>query len=365
MVIYIYLQLSKRFIDMNKLLLPTIALAVGLLAPVTSLDACTRVLHVSKDNKYTITGRNMDWYLRYPTKFWKFPKGLQRNGLTKKNPLQWVSKYGSLVLIQTAEGQSAIADGMNEKGLVANLLYLTETEYPTRDIKKSGVASSIYLQYILDNFSSVAEAVATIQKGEFQIVPVSIPNSDHLPTMHFSLSDASGDSAIIELLDGKTIIHHNRSYQVMTNSPTYEKQLALNTYWEAIGGNTFLPGTRKSADRFIRASYYNKMLPPSKNYKEAVAGVMSVMRNTSSPMGEADPSKPNISMTQWRVVDDHKNLIMFFESTISPSVIWIDMKKFDFSKGSDIRALSADDDTLSGEITNTFKKSKNMEFARP
>ena len=83
---------------------------------------CTRVLYVSQDGNYVITGRNMDWYLRYPTTLWKFPRGMQRRGLTKTNSAQWVSMYGSLAAVQTTEGQSAIADGMNEKGLVANLL---------------------------------------------------------------------------------------------------------------------------------------------------------------------------------------------------------------------------------------------------
>ena len=329
------------------------------------LDACTRVLHVTKDHTYVVTGRNMDWYLRYPTTFWKFPRGMKRNGLTKANPLEWTSKYGSLALIQTADGQNATADGMNEKGLVANLLYLTETKYPKRDPKIKGLASSIYLQYILDNFATVAEAVEKIKKGDFQIVPVPIPNSEHLPTMHISLSDATGDSAIIEFLDGKTVIHHDKSYQIMANSPVFEKQLALTAYWDEIGGNTFLPGTRKSPDRFVRANYYNKMLPEPKNYREAIASVMSIMRNTSSPFGDPDPNKPNISTTMWRVIDDHKNLKMFYESTVSPSVIWIDMKKLDFSKDAPVEKVSAEDYSLTGEVNKAFKKSAPVEFARP
>jgi len=331
----------------------------------TPSEACTRVLHVSKDGKYVITGRSMDWYLRYPTSFWKFPRGMKRNGLTKENPLTWISKYGSVALVQTADGQSATADGMNEKGLVANLLYLTETKYPKRNPKIKGLASSIYLQYLLDNFATVAEAVNAIKKGDFQIVPVPIPNSEHLPTMHIALSDADGDSAVVEFLDGKTVIHHSKKYRIMTNSPTYEQQLALDTYWQAIGGNTFLPGTRRSADRFVRASYYEKMLPEPKNYREAIAGVMSVVRNASSPFGDPDPDKPNISTTMWRTVDDQKNLIMFYESTVAPNLIWIDMKKLDFSPGAPVQSLNAADETLNGEVSGAFGKSTPLKFARP
>jgi len=337
----------------------------ALLLSLQSADACTRVLHVSKDGKYVITGRNMDWYLRYPTNLWKFPRGIKRNGLTKNRPLEWVSRYGSVALVQTADGQRAVADGMNEKGLVVNMLYLTETRYEKRDPAKQGMATSIFLQYLLDNFATVAEAVRDIERGRFQIVPVPIPNSEHMPTMHFSLSDAGGDSAIIEILDGRTVIHHDKKYQIMANSPVYEKQLTLNAYWDKIGGNTFLPGTRKSADRFVRASYYNKMLPEPKNCREAVAGVMSVMRNASSPMGDPDPDKPNISTTQWRTIDDHKNLMLFYESTVALNVIWVDLKKLDFSENSPIKKLDAEDHTLSGDVTELFKKSDDIEYARP
>ena len=80
--------------------------------------------------------------------------------------------------------------------------------------------------------------------------------------LHLS-SDASGDSAIFQYVGAKLQIYHDRSYQVMTNSPTFDKQLALNDYWEEIGGLTMLPGTNRSADRFARASFMSR--PPAKD----------------------------------------------------------------------------------------------------
>ncbi|HGY54944.1 MAG TPA: linear amide C-N hydrolase [Caldithrix abyssi] len=339
-------------------------LAALLLLP-SGADSCTRVLHVFKEKGLVITGRNMDWYVRYPSAFWKFPRGMHKTGLTKANPARWVSKYGSLVLVQTAAGQSAATDGMNEKGLVANLLYLAETEYPKRDVSKYGVTTSIYIQYLLDNFATVKEAVDALLKDAIQIVPVPIPNIDKPSTLHISISDKTGDSAIIEFLGGKTVIHHSKDYDVMTNSPIFEKQLALYEYWDEIGGNTFLPGTRRSADRFVRAKYYNKMLPKAKDYREAVAAVMSVLRNTSSPFGDPDPNKPNISKTQWRIVDDQTNLVTFYESTISPNVVWVKMKEFDFSKDSAVKSLDLEDFTLNGDVTKAFKKSEPIQYAKP
>lgn len=47
----------------------------------------------------------------------------------------------------------------------------------------------------------------------------------------------------------------------MTNSPTFDQQLALNTYWQQIGGTVMLPGTNRASDRFARASFYTQAIP--------------------------------------------------------------------------------------------------------
>jgi len=342
--------------------LVTILLGMSLMSVDSS--ACTRVVHSFK-NGDVVTGRSMDWFERFETSIWKFPRGIQRDGLTQNNPAKWTSKYGSVVVVQTSFGQNASTDGINEKGLVANMLYLTETQYAPRDTKKEGIASSEYIQFLLDNFATVREAVKYIKSDKAQIVPVPIPNSKHLPTMHISISDASGDSAIIEFLDNKVVIHHSKEYKVMTNSPTFDRQLALSAYWDEIGGHKFLPGTRNSADRFVRAKFYNEHLPEAKNYREAIASVMSVIRNASSPFGEPDPDKPNISSTLWRTVADQTHLVYYFESTVSPNLVWVNLKKLDFSKGSSSEYIDIKEDSdFVGNINKLLKKSKAIDFAK-
>lgn len=127
-----------------------------------------------------------------------------------------------------------------------------------------------------------------------------------MATLHLLISDASGDNAIFEYIDGKLNIPHDRSYQVMTNSPVFEQQLALDNYWQNIGGVTFLPGENRAADRFVRASFYINAIPKVEDTRMAVASVFSVIRNTSVPIGISTPNEPNISSTRWRTVSDQK-----------------------------------------------------------
>ena len=130
---------------------------------------------------------------------------------------------------------------------------------------------------MLDNFATVDEAVAFIDENTFQVVSDLMPDGSRLATLHLSISDATGDCAIFEYTGGKLTVYHSKEYKVMTNSPTYNKQLALNEYWKSIGGLSFLPGTNRPSDRFARASFYINALPQTDDVRIAIASVFSVI----------------------------------------------------------------------------------------
>lgn len=291
---------------------------------------CTRVLYLG-ENQNVITARSMDWKTDIHTNLWILPRNIKRSGMADPQAIQWTSKYGSVV----ATGYDiSTTDGVNEKGLVANLLWLVESEYPNPDIvKKSPLSISLWAQYVLDNYATVDEAVTALEQEHFTVITDTIPGEERLATVHLSISDASGDSAIIEYINGKQVIHHSRKYQVMTNSPTFDQQLALNAYWQQIGGTVMLPGTNRASDRFARASFYINAIPQNANHRDTLASVFSVIRNASVPFGLTTENEPNISSTRWRTVIDHKNSLYFFESAISPNIFWVDLKEINFARG--------------------------------
>ena len=320
---------------------------------------CTRVVY-SGSNGMVATGRSMDWKTDMHSNLWVFPRGMKRNGETGENSLEWTSRYGSVV---TSAFEIASTDGMNEKGLVANLLWLPETEYPVRDKNKPGLAITAWVQYMLDNFATVEEAVAYIDEDTFQVVSDMMPDGSRLATLHLSISDATGDCAIFEYIGGKLTVYHSKEYKVMTNSPTYNKQLALSEYWKSIGGLSFLPGTNRAADRFARASFYINALPETDDERIAVASVFSVIRNTSVPLGITTPNEPNISSTRWRTVSDQKNKVYFFESTIQPNVFWVNLQDVDFSEKAPVKMLDlVSGKTYAGNTANQFVEAKPFKF---
>lgn len=342
--------------------------ASALLASVFTLwatqpvDACSRAVFLG-DNGSVITGRTMDWKVDVGTNLYILPRGIHHTGKANPRSLEWTSKYGSVV----ATGyEAATTDGMNEEGLVANALWLVESKYPDiNSTTKPVLPLSIWAQYILDNFATVQEAVSALEKEPFLVWTTSIPGEERLATLHFSISDATGDSAIVEYIEGHQVIHHNRSYQVMTNSPIFEEQLALQQYWKQIGGTTFLPGTNRAADRFARASFYIDAIPKSAAPDIEVASVFSVMRNVSVPYGITTPGEPNISSTRWRTVADQKRRIYCFESAISPNAFWINFKDVDFSPTAKVKKLDLGKDqsnTFSGNVAKDFKEATLFAF---
>ena len=64
---------------------------------------------------------------------------------------------------------------MNEKGLVANLLFLTESSYYRPDDNRPVMGISIWTQYVLDNFATVEEAVAGLKDDTFRIDAPDLP----------------------------------------------------------------------------------------------------------------------------------------------------------------------------------------------
>jgi len=309
----------------RRVVVATVLMCVFFFGQISS--ACTRVVYLGP-NGTVITARSMDWSVDIGTNLWILPRGAHRTGEAGAHSEEWTSKYGSVV----ATGYDiSTTDGMNEKGLVVNLLWLAESEYPTPDSSKPGLAISLWAQYVLDKFATVKEAIDDLSREPFVVVTASVPGQERLATLHLSMSDATGDSAIVEYIGGKQVIHHDRKYQVMTNSPAFEKQLAMEEYWRQIGGTVMLPGTNRAADRFARASFYIQAIPQEEDPQMALASVFSVIRNASVPYGITTPGQPNISSTRWRTVADQKRLVYFFESAVTPNTFWVNFSDIDFS----------------------------------
>lgn len=323
---------------------------------------CTRVIWPDADGA-VIVGRNMDFHKDLMTNLWKQPRGVERNDGVDEE-LTWTSRYGSL--IATAFDIISV-DGINEAGLAGHVLWLAESDYGTPAEGRTKLSQAIWMQYFLDNFATVAEAVEWIGKTDVQVVQMDDPTGGGPPAIHLALDDATGDSCIIEYVDGKPQVYHSREYRVMTNSPTYDQQLELVKKVTGLGGDEPLPGSTLASDRFARAAYYVGRLDQPKSQLEAIASMFSVIRNAAQPFRVPDPGKPDASQTIWQTVADLTNKRYVFESTTRPNIVWVDLDDLDFSEDSgqqklDLTSGLALEGGLAGNVGGDFEDKGPMTF---
>lgn len=304
--------------------------------------SCTRVFWNNAGSM--VVGRTFDWDNYYNETILVLPRGMEHRGGSTLNEAKWTAKFGSLVVQENHEGETAITDGVNEKGLAAHLLSFEDAQYEQRDSSRPGVTVLQWLQYYLDNFSSVKDVTAHIH--DVQIETTHFADFSTLP-LHVAVEDSSGDSAIIEFIQGKVKIYHNPKYRIMTNEPDYATQLENLSYYENMScKRSLLPLNDKSKSRFVRAACYMNALPTAENGQHAVAMISSIIENVSVAYGMS-----KTEATWWRTVIDFSSHRYYFKSTRVPTLFWLDYAKIDFSRPDSYRQIDAHDPNLMGDLT--------------
>ncbi|KAK4691575.1 hypothetical protein P7C71_g5450, partial [Lecanoromycetidae sp. Uapishka_2] len=325
----------------------------------STTNGCSRVSYNSgaADGERIIVGRTMDWLEPINSSMWAFPAGMQRTGEAGPNSLTWTSKYGSVI---TTGYDLATVDGINTEGLVGNVLYLADGDYGERDPSRPGLSIGLYQQYFIDNYATVAEAVADLYTSsgveKFQVVTAEIvPGVYSLG--HISLGDKFGDNAIFEHIDGKLVVYHSKNYTVMTNEPSYDQQLAIDNYWAPVA-NVTLPGTDRPADRFARLSYYSRTVPNSTDYVSALAATAGMIRAVSVPLKFTSKANPNISPTLWYTYADTSELLYLFESALSPMAFYVNLNEMDLSASGQVKTLTLNNTWTErlGDMSQDFKQ---------
>lgn len=318
------------------------------------VSACS-VVFWNNNAQAKVVARSTDLYMSDEPMLVVLPRGLDKDGKAGLNSARWKSKYGSVVV--TAFHTETASDGMNEQGLTGHMLYLDGTEYEKRDPARIAINNGMWLQYALDNYKTVSEAVEGLKK--LQVTSSKIGEREW--PLHLALEDSSGDSAIFEFIKGKLVIHQGSQYTVMTNEPAFDIQLENLKKYKLFGGTLSMPGDIDPLSRFVRLASYIKTLPEPKTYIEAVAGVFSVMRTAMVPFGAEDTSQ-GISAdtwpTRWVSLQDLSNKVYYFSSTLAPNVIWLDFKNLNFTETSARFQLDPTNIALTGEVSKFLKPIK-------
>lgn len=273
------------------------------------------------------------------------------------NPARWTSRYGSVVTTIYGVGT---ADGVNEKGLAAHMLFLTATDFGPRDKGKRGVQAGLWAQYLLDNAATVVEALEPMK----QLQPVLVTVHGHKSTVHLAIEDSSGDSAIVEYIGGQPRVHHGRQFTIVTNDPPFDEQLANLARFDSKDAtrNKPLPGNVNPLDRFVRSAFFLQKLPEPKSEREAIAGILAIARNASVPFGAPNCAPGTLYNTEYRTAVGLTNRRYFFELTTAPNAIWMELSRLNLTAGAPAMILDPNNIQLSGDVSARFRKAPRAPF---
>jgi choloylglycine hydrolase len=251
--------------------------------------------------------------------------------MASDNPASWTSKYGSITFNQY--GREMPSGGMNEAGLVIELMWLDETEYPAPD-SRSTLTNLQWIQYQLDRFSTVEEVIATdsslriVQEGGAKV--------------HYLVADKTGDCVSIEFINGKLVCHTRDTMpvKILTNN-TYATSVEFLKEHEGFGGELPPPDGRASLARFVRAANMVKENAPNKS-ESPVDYAFDILNNVAQG-----------DYTKWTIVYDIAGSRIHFRTFAGPRIRFVDLSAFDFSCSSPVKVIDINAD-LSGNIAGHF-----------
>jgi len=259
----------------------------------TASLACTGISLQSQDQG-VVAARTVEWALSDAQHYRMalFPRHQSYASLTPEgaNGMTWAGKFGFVSM--TAYGQNYGPDGLNEAGLYVGMYYLPGfAEYAEYDPAQKAKSLSVgdFMQWMLSNFKTVAEVRANLDKIRVINVKDERFGGAALP-FHWKIGDASGQSIVIELVNGGQMKVYDAFLGVITNSPTYDWHLTnLRNYLHlspdprkpvAVGdlnltplgagsGMQGRPGDYTPPSRFVRAAALTGSARPLKTSTDA------------------------------------------------------------------------------------------------
>jgi len=332
-----------------------------------------------------INGRSMEFGLDLNgTQFLVYPRGEQTVSHTPegKKGMVWTSKYGFIglgVKLKELYGDcQLIDDGMNEMGLSAGGLVFREAKY--ENVSESDANKTLdntdFIPWLLGNFASVdevKEALSGIHIWGMEKTPA----NPYVLGIHFAIHDSQGKNIVVEFVNGEMKIYDN-PIGVMTNSPSFDYQITnlrnyvnlnpksaqsidlhgvrINTTGEG-SGSLGMPGDFTPPHRFVRLALFTSWINRPQNASEGVNAAVHLLNTVDIPKGvnKGDGVLPS-DYTEWAVIKDLTNKVLYFRTYDNPTLRCVDIKKFDLKPGAGVKSIPiVSQEGVVIDVTNEFR----------
>ncbi len=262
------------------------------------------------------------------------PRGLAKHAMGRGRngaPLPWVSRFGSVTFNQY--GRELPAGGMNEAGLVVEVMWLDETRYEAPDDRPE-LPDLQWIQYQLDTRASVAEVLA--HANEVRVTSLSA-------RVHFLACDRAGECAAIEFVDGAMVVTTGAAmpWAALTNS-TYA---ASRAFVERAGCERGCAPARGpgSLERFDRAVALARLAGTRDSGDPGLADdAIALLDSVSQGSGSV-----------WNIVYDPRRLTVRYRTHARPRIKTIELAAFTFACSTGALVLDVDADRH-GRVAASF-----------
>jgi penicillin V acylase-like amidase (Ntn superfamily) len=263
------------------------------------------------------------------------PRGLAKyamRSVSGRRLAGWVSRFGSVTFNQY--GRELPASGMNEAGLVVEVMWLDETRYPAPD-ERPVVPDLQWIQYQLDNWATVTDVVEHAED-------VRVDSST--ARVHYLVCDRTAACVAVEFLDGKMVLTTGAAMPVrtLTNSTYVESRVFLGQH-AGFGGTMPIPGGAGSLERFVRASALATRAAGEDR------GEPGLSDDAFAILGSVSQGPASV----WNLVHDPVRRVIRYRTWASPRVKRITLSSLDFSCTTGLKALDVDAERW-GDVTDSF-----------
>ena len=293
----------------------TAALIAG--AAARPASACTTFMLERGGDR--VVGKSYDWHMGQGLVLVN-KRGVAKQSLPAKpddQPARWLSRHASVTFNQY--GREFPAGGMNDAGLVVEVMWLDSSTYERADGRPT-LNELQWIQYQLDSFATVTEMTAAAPA--LRVSPV-------YARVHYLACDRSGACAAFEHIGGKQVV--TPGARALTNHPYAESAAWASRQKQP-------PAGAGSLERFARAAR-QAASPPAGDLVAAAFGVLDGVRWSES---------------QWNIVYDPVHLRVSFRTRVNRSIKTLDLGKVDASCAKPVALVDIDTDP-SGDVAGRLR----------
>ncbi|CZT55696.1 Penicillin acylase precursor [Eubacteriaceae bacterium CHKCI005] len=322
---------------------------------------CSALSWSTQDQKH-LWGRNFDFnrlaegskisYIPSGTEYYTCGTSVEHNLAEETRHTSAYAAVGTGFLL--VPSTPVLYEGINEKGLMGGQLYYRNFSH-FEDKARPGTTKlqpPFAVFHFLAQCATVDEVAAMVEKD---VTLMAIPMFGTVPTIHWSFSDRSGESIVIEPDKDGVKIYRN-TIGVMTNSPSYSwHRLNLLNYVgvrdldydtlelegdrleQCFSGNGALglPGDWSSPSRFIRLAFLKKFGVKGKDEQQGVTNMLHLFQSVAFPLGM-------IRVSEQGHITEYDKEIVPYDYTIYTSVMCAESLRFYFTSYENQRVQCVD-----------------------